>query len=283
MAFGYAFRLFLLHHKNFKMNKILIILIPYYNDLNGMINTLQSINEDIDINILIIDDGSKIKINQKQIKEMFSSFNISFDQNLINSGVGITLNRGLKHALKSKYKFIGRLDCGDICHKNKFSKQINYMLSNPKLKLLGTWARLIDEKGNFLKNLKHPTKYKSILKNMYFNSMFIHPTVIFSTDIIKEIGFYPVEYSRAAQDYAFFFKIIKKYHSENFPEILLDYVVSSKSVSHINRSLQVSNRIKIIIDNFYFGFTPIYSLMRNLMLLIIPKRVIDFIKFNLVK
>ena len=118
---------------------------------------------------------------------------------------------------------------------------------------------------------------------MYFNSMFIHPTVIFSTDIIKEIGFYPVEYSRAAQDYAFFFKIIKKYHSENFPEILLDYVVSSKSVSHINRSLQVSNRIKIIIDNFYFGFTPIYSLMRNLMLLIIPKRVIDFIKFNLVK
>ena len=44
----------------------------------------------------------------------------------------------------------------------KLTKQHNYLEENKEVKLLGTWARIIDSKENFLYNLKHPTKYKDI-------------------------------------------------------------------------------------------------------------------------
>ena len=85
---------------------------------------------------------------------------------------------------------------------------------------------------------------------MYFNSMFLNPSVIFYSHILNEIGGYPYKYRRAAQDYAFFFKIIKRYKAENYPEILLDYVTSNSSISSVKRKLQVYHRIRIILDNF---------------------------------
>ena len=47
------------------------------------------------------------------------------------------------------------------------------------------------------------------------------------------------------------------------PEVLLDYIIDSDSISTKKRKLQVINRIKIIIDNFKFGFYPVYGLIRN--------------------
>ena len=116
---------------------------------------------------------------------------------------------------------------------------------------------------------------------MYLNSVFVHPTVIFRSEILSKTGNYPFKYRRAAQDYAFFFNIIKHYKAENYPEILLDYVMSNRSISNKKRKLQVYHRIRIIIDNFYLGITPIYSLARNLLLLLIPVNILTFIKSKL--
>ena len=113
---------------------------------------------------------------------------------------------------------------------------------------------------------------------MYLNCMFVHPTVLFRSEILSETGKYPVKYKRAAQDYAFFFTIINRYKAENFPEILLDYEMSKHSISNTKRNLQVYHRIRIIIDNFYFGVIPTYAIERNLILLIIPVNILTFIK-----
>jgi len=118
---------------------------------------------------------------------------------------------------------------------------------------------------------------------MYQNSMFIHPTVIIRTEIIPKTGKYPFKYRRAAQDYAFFFNIIRQFKSENYPEILLDYIMTKNSISHKNRKLQVYHRIRILIDNFYFGLTPIYSIIRNLIILIVPVKILTFIKLKTYK
>ncbi|MDA9356898.1 glycosyltransferase [Flavobacteriaceae bacterium] len=258
----------------------LIIIIPYYNDLAGLQKTLLTVIEEIKIDVIVVDDGSEEKIKEQKIKYNGKIF---FKYLQTNSGVGTALNVGLDYALENKYEFIGRLDCGDLCYKNKFSKQLKYLYKNQDVKLLGTWARVVDENQKFVYNLKHPTKYNSIKKNMYLNSMFVHPTVVFRTDILSETGKYPFKYSRAAQDYAFFFTIINLYKAENYPEILLDYVMSSTSVSKTKRKLQVYHRIRIIIDNFYFGPIPVYAVIRNLILLIIPVNILTFIKSKLYK
>ena len=259
------------------MRNILII-IPHYNDLEGLQQTLCSVIEETQVDVVVIDDGSKEKPNKSKIKFQGNVF-LKFLP--INSGIGIALNKGLEFAVKNKYEYIGRLDCGDLCHKNKFTKQLGYLSKNKDIKLLGSWVRGIDEKGNFKYNLKHPTSYSIIKKKMYLNSMFVHPTVIFRAEILSKIGNYPFKYRRAAQDYAFFFNILKHYKAENYPEILLDYVMSNRSISNTKRKLQVYHRIRIIIDNFYLGIIPIYAVIRNLILLIIPINILTFIKSKL--
>ena len=255
------------------MNNI-IILIPHYNDIKGLKKTLLSIDEEVKIDVIIVDDGSDDEIDEAKIE--FHG-NVFFKFLVLNSGIETALNIGLEFALEKGYEFIGRLDCGDLCHKNRFTKQLSYLETNKDIKLLGTWARVLDEDENFKFNLKHPIDYETIKNKMYLNNVFIHPSVVFRSEIIATTGKYPLN-RKAAEDYAFFFNIVKTYRSENYPEILLDYIMHSHSISKTNRKPQVYNRIKIIIDNFYFGFTPIHGLVRNLILLIMPIRVITLIK-----
>jgi hypothetical protein len=49
-------------------------------------------------------------------------------------------------------------------------------------------------------------------------------------------------------------------------------------VSGKKRKQQVLNRINVIKDNFYFGFYPIYGLIRNIILLIIPRNLSSALK-----
>ena len=46
----------------------IIVLIPHYNNLIGLKKTIASINEDISVDILVIDDGSTNKLDKSDIK-----------------------------------------------------------------------------------------------------------------------------------------------------------------------------------------------------------------------
>jgi glycosyltransferase involved in cell wall biosynthesis len=256
------------------MQSNIIIIIPHYNDCRGLQKTLLSIDEDTPVDIVIIDDGSKEK---PIIESLVCKQKIFFKFLENNSGIEIALNFGIDFALQKNYQLIGRLDCGDVCHKNKFTKQINYLQANEDVKLLGCWVRVLDESNGFKFNLRHSEKYEDIKKKMYLNSTFVHPTVVFRAEIINVIGKYPTN-RKAAEDYAFFFKVISRYKAENYPEILLDYIMSKNSISNKNRKKQVYNRIRVLLDNFYFGFTPVYAIARNLMLLMIPVKILTFMK-----
>ena len=58
---------------------------------------------------------------------------------------------------------------------------------------------------------------------------------------------------------------------------------SKSSISTLNRRAQVYNRIRIIIDNFYFGVIPIYAIVRSLILMITPLKVISLLKTKFYK
>ena len=55
---------------------------------------------------------------------------------------------------------------------------------------------------------------------MHMNSCFPHPSVMFRTCILKDIGFYSTGYP-AAEDYEFFFRISKKFRVSNIDEVLI--------------------------------------------------------------
>lgn len=264
------------------MDKKLIITIPHYNNPYGLINTVSSINESIKIDIIITDDGSEKKFDENQVRLKYNNKGyIHFIYLNKNYGVGIAANKCLEYVKDNNYKYVARLDAGDICYRNKFSKQIDFLEKNKKVALVGTWARALDNEGNLLFYIKHPTNHNNIKRNMYLNSMFVNPTVVFKTIILQTIPEYPIKYKDAAQDYAFFFKVIKHFECANMPKVMLDYIIDKNSISTKNRKLQVKNRINIIIDNFKLGIYPIYGLIRNIVLYFFSRELTTLLKKQL--
>ncbi len=257
--------------------KKIIVVIPHYNNNEGLLNSIKSIEEEINVDLIIIDDGSELKIDQEYLIKSYEFGNIYFKFLTKNQGIERALNEGLKFAQENEYDLIGRLDCGDFCKKNRFTKQVNYLDENPDVCLLGTWVNVFDENGDLSYILKHPIMYNKIKKRMYINSTFTHPSVVFRTSLIDNVGFYPTNYE-AAEDYAFFFNIIKKFKSGNLPEPLLDYVIDDRSISSKKRKLQVLSRIKIILKNYYLGFYPTYGLIRNLLMFAVSRNFSTRIK-----
>jgi len=260
----------------------LIILIPHYNNLLDLKESIKSIVETIPVDILIVDDGSSEKPNQQEIEAFYKNGNVFIELLDTNVGIENALNAGLSFIESKGYKYIGRLDCGDLNLPNKYRKQLEYLEQNPETFLLGTWADMVDMEGNLLYTLEHPTADTEIKNRMYLNSMFVHPSVIFRTEVIDLIGKYPTKY-KAAEDYAYFFEISKKLKVENLPEALLLYKMDPNSISSTKRKLQVKNRIKIIWSHFHLGFYPLYGLIRNVMLLFMSRNLTTFMKKHVKK
>ena len=260
----------------------LIITIPHYNNPQGLLKTIDSIDEEFSIDIIIVDDGSDDKPNELAIIKKYDNGKITFQYLEENQGVGIAANKCLDFVKKKQYKYAARLDAGDKCYKNKFKKQIDFLEKNPEIKLLGTWAKVIDNDNKHLFTIKHPIDNNKIKKYMYLNSMFVNPTVVFNTCILKVVPGYPEKYRFAAQDYAFFFKVINNFKCANLPEVLLDYVSNENSISTTKRKLQVKNRIKIILENFKPGFYPIYGLFRSCILYFFSRSATTLMKKKLV-
>lgn len=259
------------------MNKILV-LIPYYNNIEGLLKSLQSIDADEKTDVLIVDDGSKIALDKDLISESFkANGKILYKILEKNEGIELALNHGLKIAQTQNYEYIARLDCGDICLGKRFQIQSQFLKENPAIKIVGSNVLAVDCNDKFLYAINLPLHHEDIQNKMYFNSMLIHPAIMFCTSILETIGYYPTKY-KSAEDYAFFFAILKKYKMANLKEYLTQIEINEKGISLQKRQQQVKSRIQIIKDNFYFGWYPVYGLFRNYVLLILPYSIILAIK-----
>jgi len=254
------------------------LLIPHYNNLKGLEKTLSSISNEEPLDIIIVDDGSDKKPNLKALEKKFPSLRrvvvIYLERNM---GIDKALNEGLKYILKHKYKYVARCDCGDLNAPGRFKIQKEFLENNPEVCLVGSWVHFISPDGEINFSFKPPTTHEKIKKYMFINSAFIHPAVMFKTDIIKHIGFYP-EDVKGAEDYAFFFKVVKSCRTANIPKFLVFCEENPQGISLSNRRGQILSRLKIIIKNFELNIWAIYGLIRNSLLLFLPYRIIRILK-----
>jgi len=260
-----------------------VLLIPYYNNSEGLIKSLKSINYDEELDVIIVDDGSKIKFDEQIVQNSFNAKGTIFFEYLTkNQGIEYALNHGLKICADKKYKYIARLDCGDVCLGKRFAIQVHFLENNPDVKIVGSNVLAVDVKNVFLYAINLPLNDQKIKNKMYLNSMLIHPAVMFCTTILNTVGYYSIKY-KYAEDYAFFFSILKKHRLANIPEYLTQIEINENGISIQKRKQQVQSRIQVIKDNFYLGWYPFYGLIRNYILLVTPNSIILSLKKNLKK
>lgn len=259
-----------------------IILIPHHNNLSKLKKTLRSISHKKGIDVLVVDDGSNSKnIPNLEVlnKELNKNVSLSIITLTKNKGIAYALNYGLDRILsQNKHEFIARIDCGDICVKNRFKIQEDFLKKNKDVDIVGSWVKWLDEKSGepvFCK--KPPIEHKKIKKQMSIRCSLIHPTTMYRLSAVEKIGKYPYKYE-AAEDYAYFFHMTKKGKAANIPKFLTSVEYNEKGISVSKRKEQSKNKIKIIYKYSALNLTAVYGLFYNSVLMSIPQNTITKIK-----
>lgn len=265
------------------MNNNLLI-IPHYNNPKGLAKSISSIGKNEKLDIIVIDDGSIIKqINENEIlKNKYFLGEIIFKYCKVNRGIEYVLNDAIDYALANNYKYISRLDCGDLCTENRFEIQEDFLEKNEDYSLVGSYVKAVDENDNFLFNIKNPLTDQEIRKAMKSKCAFIHPSVMFRSSIIYNVGKYPINY-KAAEDFAFFTNILKKYKGKNIDQNLVIIEINTKGISIKNRKIQLQSKIRILIDNFSFSLISIIGILKSYILLLTPNKLVILLKTKILK
>jgi GT2 family glycosyltransferase len=224
------------------------LLIPCYNNFPGLIHSIRSVVYDpAKYCVLVVDDGSKESVDENSVRnELNEKINLVVLRNEYNLGITYTLNRGLAYILNHfDTLFIARLDCGDICHSERFVKQVEWMHDNPSTMLLGSWCYFQERDTLERYTYRTPLLHDEIKKEMYYRNVFIHPTVMFRTGIVTEIGLYPGNFPYA-EDYAFFWRIIERYPSAIIGECLVTCEINKSGISYQNKSKQLMARWRVV-------------------------------------
>ncbi len=252
------------------------LLIPCYNNLAGLINSLRSVEyPSKKFLILVIDDGSKEVVTLEKITGAVPSNNsIIVLNNEKNIGITATLNKGLEWIEKNTdAKYIARLDCGDICSNDRFKIQVDYMDLYPAIGLTGSWCRIVDKTSLFSYSYKSPVTHEAIKRSMYFRNAFMHATVMFRTSVLKEAGHYPTNFEYA-EDYAFFWKLTEVSQSYIFDKFLVICELNKSGISYSNKGKQIMARAKVVKTFGSNLVLKIAAYIRLCLLLLLPRTVL---------
>jgi glycosyltransferase involved in cell wall biosynthesis len=224
------------------------LLIPCYNNTEGLLKSLESIHyTSSKFFVLVVDDGSEEPVSESVLKKSLTAeFPLHVLRLQKNAGIIHALNTGLQWIQKNlQTKYIARLDCGDTCTSDRFYKQVQYLDAHQDVALLGSWCifKSADEKLGY--KYKTPLTYKAICREMHFRNVFIHPTVMFRFSVIETCGMYPLSYPHG-EDYAFFWKILKRYKGAVLDEFLTICEINTKGISLTNKSKQLNSRRRIV-------------------------------------
>lgn len=259
------------------MNDIKIsVIIPTYNDAPFIERTIRSVINQTYKNweLIIINDASIDDAEKKILKYVKKNKRIRYFKNKINLGVVENLNRGLRLA---KGEFVARLDGDDIwLDPRKLQLQMEYLLYNPQVVLVGSWGYRIDSNDKILEKLQYPIQDKEIRRYMLIENCFIHSAVMYRRKYVLGIGGYDAAYG-IAQDYELWLRLARNNKVHNIPKYMIGYRINNKGLSRTRYNDQLKNTFLAIKRNrHYYPSFPLALTMWHARKLI-PRNIREYL------
>lgn len=233
-------------------NPLISILMPVYNAGDFLVEAIESIKKQTYKNweLIAVDDGS-----------IDSSFSIlkKFAKNDSRIKIYKMEHKGLSYALnfaltKIKGQFIARMDADDISHPQRLEKQLDFLLKNQEIMLVGTQVAMMDELGKKIGDKKFPLNHEKIYELLFTIMSIQHATILTRTNFFKKTAY---QNHSTAEDVSLLFKLIQTGKFANTKEFLYKYRVRKNSNSHKNPKktyyLTLKSRVKAIIE---WGYKP---------------------------
>lgn len=169
--------------------------------------------------VVLVEDGQLTEELYKLIAELKSKYNnlkvVSYPE---NKGLGYALNWGLQYCT---HDIVARMDTDDICFPNRFQRQVEFLLHNPDIDIVGAW---IDEFVNGIKDVRStrmlPELHADILNFAKYRNPMNHPVVMFRKAALERVGGYQPFY--LFEDYFLWVRLLMNgSHFYNIPQSLL--------------------------------------------------------------
>ncbi len=147
-----------------------------------------------------------------------------------NRGLIVSLNQLLDEA---RAPLVARMDADDICHPERFSRQIAFMGANPDHGVIGSWSTDIDENGKpcAVSGTDHPVTHNDVLAVIEQRSPLCHPSIMARREVLLEVGGYHSAY-RHCEDYDLWLRLADRTRLANLPERLLLYRRTDSQISN---------------------------------------------------
>ncbi len=266
-----------------KKNRIAVLLPVYDNDNpNYLMQAIKSaVNQSIDkTDLILLIDGPVNEDLEEVItgnKNIISKI-LRFDKNY---GMTYVLNRGLEYCLKVGYLLIGRMDADDISLPNRFEWQVEYLLNNSKVDVVGGAIEEIDESGKSRnKIIIYPQTHSECFRFFAKRDPLAHPAALFRRRYFEKAGLYNEKF-RKNQDTQLWYQGFKSNCVfANIPEVVLKFRITDdffkKRRGGINRAENIlKERIKINRDLGY-GLSANFYAYAMFLLTIAPSFIRKF-------
>lgn len=252
------------------------VLIPVWKDQAGLTRSLEVLATDATLfDIVVVDDGSPEAIT---CTGRAGPHPVRLLRLPRNQGIEHALNAGLEVILARGYRYIARLDCGDIPFDGRIARQAAHLDAHPQIGILGTWARCVDDAGQYLFTLRLPTDHAGILRRQRYVAALLHPTVMIRAEALRRVGLYSDRY-KTAEDHELFIRLGRAYELANLPEALTEYIVSTSGTTTLKRRRTLVSRLRLQRDTFTWSDPHAWlGITRTLALMGVPFGLVTAVK-----
>lgn len=219
------------------------VLMPIHNAARHVAEAVDSIlGQDFrDFELLIIDDGSVDE--SVAVVQSFDDPRIRLERNKRNLGLVATLNRGLELA---RGEYVARMDGDDISLPGRLAAQVAFLDTHPLVGVCGTQVRTFGERTA---TLRLPTEPAAIQTQLLVNCCLAHPSVMLRKQLCLQHGLrYDAHYLHA-EDWALWQRASFLFPLANLDQVLLEYRVSSSSVSSKHSTEQRATERRLVEEN----------------------------------
>lgn len=222
------------------MNPSVSVILPVYNAAPYVKEAVQSIlsQEYENFELIIIDDGSA-DASGTILRDLASKDTRIHLIQRENKGLIATLNEGLSLA---HAPLIARMDADDVSLPNRLTLQVERMMLEPGLAVLGGGIRYMDSAGSVGRAVAYPMGRK-VDTTLLWGAPVAHPATMIRTEAARCVGGYPDAFPHA-EDYAFWVRLREQGRIDNLSQTILHYRMHGQSMSHVHAPMQRSSTLR---------------------------------------
>lgn len=250
------------------------IILPAYNGAQWIEKAIGSAlgQSYSDFEFIIVNDASLDNCEEIIMRLATKDHRIKYFKNEYNKGVQGTRNFALEQV---QGEYIAEIDQDDEwldC--DKLKKQVKFLDQHPDYVLVGTGVIVTNESGKEIARYLMPETDKEIRNKILWKNCFIHSSVLYRTQAVKEIGGYNTV--KLSEDHDLWLRLGRKGKFMNISRYAVQYLFSPRGFNSQNKIFRLKQNLlfaeehkdfyphylrAVILGRAKIFFTPFFNAM----------------------